>query len=46
VFITDTISISRELGKKVEIVPVGDLFGDAIRRIEEGESLSALFEAE
>ncbi len=46
VFITDSISTNRDLGKKVEIVPVGELFGDAIRRIEEGESLSALFEAE
>lgn len=45
-FITDTISADRPLSKKVEIVSVGELFGDAILRMEKGESLSALFENE
>ena len=45
-FITDTISDERELSSKVEVVTVAETFGDAIQRIEEGESLSALFEAE
>lgn len=44
-FITDTISADRPLSSKVEIVSVGEIFGDAIARIESGESLSALFEA-
>ncbi len=46
VFITDTISSDRVLSKKIEIVSVGDIFGDAIHRIAEGESLSELFEAD
>jgi ribose-phosphate pyrophosphokinase len=45
-FITDTISTDRKLSKKVEIVSVGEVFGEAIQRIEEGESLSALFETD
>ncbi|MBI5457165.1 ribose-phosphate pyrophosphokinase [Candidatus Kaiserbacteria bacterium] len=45
-FITDTINGNRELGTKIEVVSVGDTFGDAIERIESGESLSALFETE
>jgi len=45
-FITDSILTNAELGSKVEIVSVGALFGDAIERIESGESLSALFESE
>ncbi|MBV9159077.1 MAG: ribose-phosphate diphosphokinase [Candidatus Kaiserbacteria bacterium] len=45
-FITDTISSDRPLSEKIEVVSVGDIFGDAIHRIESGESLSALFEAE
>lgn len=45
-FITDTISPERSLPKKVEIVSVAGLFADAIKRIETGESLSALFETE
>lgn len=45
-FITDTISTDRPLSSKIEIVSVADIFGDAIHRIESGESLSALFEAE
>ncbi len=45
-FITDTISSDRVLSKKIEVVSVGEIFGDAIQRIETGESLSALFEAE
>lgn len=45
-FITDTITSDRDLSSKIEVVSVGDIFGDAIHRIESGESLSALFEAE
>lgn len=45
-FITDTISVDRPLSKKMEVVSVAEIFADAIGRIESGESLSALFEAE
>lgn len=45
-FITDSISADRALGPKIGIVSVGELFGDAIERIETGESLSELFETE
>lgn len=45
-FITDTISTDRPLSEKIEVVSVGGTFGDAIQRIEHGESLSALFETE
>jgi ribose-phosphate pyrophosphokinase len=45
IFTTDTISMDRPLSKKIEIVSVGPIFGEAIQRIETGESLSALFEA-
>lgn len=45
-FITDTIQHEDPLSSKIEIVSVADTFGDAIARIESGESLSALFEAE
>jgi len=45
-FITDTISADRPLSDKIEVVSVGELFGDAIERIEQGESLSELFETD
>jgi ribose-phosphate pyrophosphokinase len=45
-FITDSIAHSRPLSAKIEVVSVGNLFGDAIGRIETGQSLSALFETE
>lgn len=45
-FITDTIHNPGPLSKKIEIVSVADMFADAIARMEKGESLSALFEAE
>ena len=45
-FITDTITTERDLSKKIEVVSVAPIFADAIKRIESGESLSALFEAE
>ncbi|OGG58299.1 hypothetical protein A2853_00025 [Candidatus Kaiserbacteria bacterium RIFCSPHIGHO2_01_FULL_55_17] len=45
-FITDTISADRQLSPKVEVVSVGEVFGDAIGRIEKGESLSELFETD
>lgn len=43
-FITDTISPERQFSSKIEVVSVAPLFADAIKRIETGESLSALFE--
>ncbi|MBY0539713.1 ribose-phosphate pyrophosphokinase [Patescibacteria group bacterium] len=46
VFITDTISPERKLSSKIQVISVGDIFGDAIKRIVSDESLSALFEAE
>ena len=45
-FVTDTIVASRPLSKKIEVVSVAETFGDAIKRIETGESLSALFESD
>lgn len=45
-FITDTIAPARPLSNKIEVVSVAGVIGDAIRRIESGESLSALFELE
>lgn len=45
-FISDSISTERPLSKKIEVISVGKLFGDAIRRMNHGESLSALFETE
>ncbi len=45
-FITDTISPERPFSPKIEVVSVAPLFADAIKRIETGESLSALFETE
>lgn len=45
-FVTDTIADDRIRSDKLETVAVGDIFGDAIARIENGESLSALFETE
>lgn len=45
-FVTDTISVARTFSDKIHVVSVGDTFGDAISRIESGESLSALFETE
>ncbi len=44
-FITDTITHEKPLSSKIEVVSVAGIFGDAIHRIESGESLSALFEA-
>jgi ribose-phosphate pyrophosphokinase len=46
VFITDTIVSKGPLSSKVEVISVGNIFADAIGRINKGESLSALFEAE
>lgn len=46
VFITDTISTDRKLSSKIEVVSVGDIFGEAILRMMRGESLSALFESD
>ncbi|MBI4080044.1 ribose-phosphate diphosphokinase [Candidatus Kaiserbacteria bacterium] len=45
-FITDTISTDRALSEKIEVVSVGEVFGEAIERIEAGESLSELFETD
>lgn len=46
IFVTDSVYHKRELGQKIETVSVGDLFGEAIERIETGESLSELFETD
>lgn len=45
-FVTNTISVDRPLSEKVQVVSVGELFGDAILRMQKGESLSVLFEAD
>lgn len=45
-FITDTIAPLRPLSNKIEVVSVASIIGDAIHRIQSGESLSALFEAQ
>jgi ribose-phosphate pyrophosphokinase len=45
-FVTDTISLEREVSDKVEVVSVAEVFAEAIRRIEAGESLSELFATE
>jgi phosphoribosylpyrophosphate synthetase len=45
-FITDTIEHHDLSHPKIEVVSVGDLIGDAILRIETGESLSELFETD
>ena len=45
IFITDTVETQSErLGDKVEVVSVAPLFGEAIRRIHNKESISVLFE--
>lgn len=43
-FVTDTIAHSGPMSSKIEVVSVGDIFGDAIVRLETDESLSALFD--
>ena len=44
-FVTDTIELpAEELSSKVEVVSVAGLFGEAIRRIADRESISKLFE--
>lgn len=46
-FVTDTISVSEEKLKgssKIEIITVSKLFGEAIRRIHENDSVSILFD--
>ena len=45
VIITDTItSPKHKLIKKLEIVSVANIFGEAVDRVHKGESVSALFE--
>ena len=45
IIITDTISISKEKKiDKIKIVSVASIFGEAVYRIHNGESVSALFE--
>lgn len=44
IFITDTISVDRQTSGKIETISMGEVFGDAIRRIQNNDSLSALFE--
>ncbi|MEC7745654.1 MAG: ribose-phosphate pyrophosphokinase, partial [Candidatus Neomarinimicrobiota bacterium] len=45
IIVTDTIAISKEKHiEKLKIVSVGNVFGEAVNRIHNGESVSALFE--
>ncbi|HEX7402163.1 MAG TPA: ribose-phosphate pyrophosphokinase [candidate division Zixibacteria bacterium] len=45
VIISDTINVEqKKLSNKFEIVSVGKIFGEALERIHEGESVSSLFE--
>jgi ribose-phosphate pyrophosphokinase len=45
IIVTDTIDIPKEKQiDKMEIVSVGNIFGEAVNRIHNGESVSALFE--
>ncbi len=44
IIVTDTIAISKEKHiEKLKIVSVGNVFGEAVNRIHNGESVSALF---
>jgi ribose-phosphate pyrophosphokinase len=45
VYVTDTIPLKAEAGQdsKFEVLSVAELFGEAIRRINEGSSVSSLF---
>jgi ribose-phosphate pyrophosphokinase len=45
IILTDTVKIPEEkLVKKMKIVSVAKIFGEAIKRIHDGESVSALFD--
>ena len=45
VIVTDTISIPKEKRlDKMKIISVGNVFGEAVGRVHNGESVSALFE--
>ena len=45
IIVTDTIAISKEKHiEKLKIVSVGNVFGEAVNRVHNGESVSALFE--
>ncbi len=45
IIVTDTIAISKEKHiEKLKIVSVGNVFGEAVNRIHNGESVSSLFE--
>ncbi len=45
VIISDTVDMeNKKLSGKFEMVSVGEIFGEAIKRIHEGESVSSLFE--
>ncbi len=45
-FVTDSVETQPvELSEKIEVVTVAPLFGEAIRRIHDGESISVLFPA-
>jgi ribose-phosphate pyrophosphokinase len=45
IIVTDTIAIPKEKHiEKMKIVSVGNIFGEAVNRIHNGESVSALFE--
>ena len=40
---TDAVPIKDTLGGKIKVVSVAPLFGEAIRRIHDGKSISSLF---
>jgi ribose-phosphate pyrophosphokinase len=45
IILTDTVKIPEEkLLQKMKVVSVAKIFGEAIKRVHEGESVSALFE--
>ena len=44
-FVTDTVA-ANITSQKIEVISVAEIFADAIRRINQGESLSALFEVD
>ena len=45
IILTDTINIlDKKRIDKMKIVSVGEIFGEAVNRIHDGESVSALFE--
>lgn len=46
IFITDSVLQTQTLSQKIEVISVGEIFGNAINRLNNGESLSELFETD